>query len=159
MRVPPELLAELARFSASAWLARAERAFPGTIELETRTSVYTFLDGILVGRSRKPTFVFDTPPGSRCIRLVGFLADESTPGIVAFSPRWTDGARGLMLRIQARAPYRPRAVLLTSRTHALVREAPPVPASAVRLAPSPEPVSPERPSPSSCTRLFAAKAG
>jgi hypothetical protein len=124
MHVSHDAIAKLARSSASTWLADAARWFQGSSQLETRTSVYTFRDGVLTARARKPTRAFDTPKGAAGVRLVGFLSEDRARGTFDVSPRWQPGASGLMLRVVSGTRLEARACLVTTATLAFVREAP-----------------------------------
>jgi hypothetical protein len=155
MHVSPAALAKLARSSASTWLADAARWFQGTSQLETRTSVYTFRDGVLNARARKPTRAFDTPKGAAGVRLVGFLSEDPARGTFDVSPRWQPGACGLMLRVVGGAHLEARACLVTTATRAFVREARiEAPGSGRRVHPANAFAS--RPVPPSFARPFAA---
>lgn len=152
MQVPPAALAKAARSSCQAWLAAAARAFRGTSELETRSSIYTFRDGVLTARARKPTRAFDTPKGAAGVRLVGFLTENHARGTFAVVQRWQPGACGLMLRVVGGARLEARACLVTTSSLFFALE-PPVSGTCVHDR---SPWGASRPVPPSFAKPFAA---
>lgn len=69
-------LTRIARQSKEGCEGLAERAFAGGITVETANTVYRFVDGEFVSRTRNGTTEAEVPRAMRGSRLVGFLEQD-----------------------------------------------------------------------------------